>query len=205
MFGIDYTKDSGPSTRGERTFYVIFLALVLLGFSLDLATDFEPKKMGAIVFIVAWIPLTVLHEFGHAVIARLVGWEVKEFVIRYGRIIKEFRYNETKVELRMVPIGGYILPHFTGTNWSRWKSALVYFAGPGIELVVFFAIYSVIGFDKFFKPGLGYLELVLQGIGLSAMMGAVLNLIPLSALTEKGETPNDGLGILLSIFGSYKV
>lgn len=63
----------------------------------------------------------------------------------------------------------------------------------------------MIGFDKFFKPGLGYLELVLQGIGLSAMMGAVLNLIPLSALTEKGETPNDGLGILLSIFGSYKV
>lgn len=69
----------------------------------------------------------------------------------------------------------------------------------------FFAIYSVIGFDKFFKAGPGYPELVLQGIGPSALTGAVLNLIPLSALADKGETPNDGLGILLSIFGSYKV
>lgn len=201
MFGIDYTKDDGPSTRGERTTYVLFLLLVMLGFSLDLATDFEPKKLGAIVFILAWIPLTFLHELGHAMVSKLVGWQVKEFVVGYGKIIKEFHYKETKVELRMMPIGGYILPKYTERNWSRWKSALVYFAGPGIELMVFFVIYALIGFEKFLNPSSEWLDLVLQGTALSALTGAVLNLIPHSAITAEGETPNDGLGILLSLFG----
>ena len=70
---------------------------MLVGVTLDLLTDFEPKKMAAIVFIVAWIALTFLHEFGHALVSKLMGWEVKEFVVGYGKTIREFQYKETKV------------------------------------------------------------------------------------------------------------
>ncbi len=201
MLEIDYTKDSGPSTRGEKITYYVFLLLMLVGFSLDLLTNFEPKKMAAVVFIVAWLPLTFLHEFGHAFVSKLVGWEVKEFVVGYGKVIKEFQYKETKVEFRMMPIGGYILPHCEDADWSRFKSASVYFAGPGIELLVFFGIYGFIGFEKFLNPSLVSLDLVSQGVALSALTSAVINLIPSSAITKKGESANDGLGILLSLFG----
>ncbi len=201
MIDLDYTKDSGPSTRGEKITYYVFLVLMFVGFGLDLLTNFEPKKMAAVVFIVAWIPLIFLHEFGHALVSKLVGWEVKEFVVGYGKVIKEFQYKETKVEFRMMPIGGYILPHCEDADWSRFKSAFVYFAGPGIELLVFFGIYAFIGFEKFLNPSLSHLDLVLQGIALSALTGAVINLIPCSAISEKGESPNDGLGILYSLFG----
>jgi len=198
---VDYTKESEPSTRGEKITYYVFLSLMFIGFSLEVFTNFEPGKLAAIVFLLAWIPLTVLHELGHALAAKLVGWQVEEFVIGYGKIVKEFRYHETKVEFRTLPIGGYILPKSTPENWGRFKSAFVYFAGPGIELIVFFSIYSFIGFDNLMNPGGSTFHFILQGIGISAVTGAVLNLIPFSALTEKGETPNDGLGILLSLFG----
>ena len=201
MLEIDYAKDVEPSTRGEKITRYVFLILILIGFTLELVTNYEPKKLSAIVFIFAWIPLTFLHEMGHAIIARLVGWEVNEFVVGFGKILKEFRYGRTKVELRMIPIGGYILPGSTELNWTRWRSALVYCAGPGIELAVFLAIYAFIGFEKFLNPSTGCLDLVLQGIGLSSLTGAVLNLIPHSAITAEGETPNDGLGIFLSLFG----
>ena len=201
MLELDYTKESEPSTRGEKITYWVFMLLMFVGFGLDLLTDFEPKKLTAVVFILAWIPLTFLHEFGHAIVSKWVGWEVKEFVVGYGKIIKEFQYKETKVQFRMMPIGGYILPHCEDADWSRFKSAFVYFGGPGIELLVFLGIYAFIGFEKFLNPGFSYLDLVLQGIALSALTSAVINLIPSSAITEKGESPNDGLGIIVSLFG----
>ena len=201
MLELDYTKESEPSTRGDKITDWVFMLLMFVGFGLDLLTNFEPKKMAAVVFIVAWIPLTFVHEFGHAIVSKMVGWEVKEFVVGYGKVIKEFQYKETKVQLRMMPIGGYILPHCEEEDWGRFKSAAVYFAGPGIELLVFFGIYAAIGFEKFMNPSLDTLDLVLQGIALSALVGAVMNLIPCSAITEKGESPNDGLGIIYSLFG----
>lgn len=201
MLEFDYTEDARASTRGEKITYYVFLLLMLLFFSLEVFTDFDRRKLGGIIFLVAWVPLTFLHEFGHAIVSKLVGWKVNEYVVGYGKVLKEFHYKETKVQLRMVPLGGYILPGFTEENWGRGKSALVYFAGPGIELMVFFVIYALIGFEKFLNPSSDYLHIVLQGIGLSALTGAILNLIPYSAITEKGETPNDGLGIIYSLFG----
>ncbi len=201
MLEIDYSKDSGPSTRGEKITYYSFLVLMLLGFSLDIATDYEPGKLAAIAFLVAWIPLTFIHELGHAIAAKLVGWEVKELVVGIGKIMKEFHFGRAKIELRTIPIGGYMLPDYSEKNWGRLKSAFVYFAGPGIELLICLLIYSFLGFDKFADADGSTFELILQGVGLSALTGAVLNLIPMSSITNEGEIANDGLGILLSLFG----
>lgn len=202
MFGIDYTKkECGPATSGERTGYVLFSLLISFFFILEIFDNYEPKRLSAVAFLLAWMPLTFLHEFGHAVLARLVGWEVKEFVVGFGRIVKEFHFRGTKVEFRMVPISGYMLPGYTLESWGRLKSALVYFGGPGIELLVFFAINSIIGFDTFLNASEDLVEILMQGIALSALTSAVINLIPMSAITDEGETPNDGLGILLSLFG----
>ena len=100
----------------------------------------------------------------------------------------------------MMAIGGYIFPHYEDGDWSRFKSASVYFAGPGIALLIFFGIYAFIGFENFLNPSMGYLDLVLQGIALSTLTSVVINLIPSSAITEKGESANDGLNIIYSLF-----
>ena len=51
MLEIDYAKDVEPSTRGEKITCYVFLILILTGFILELVTNYEPKKLSAIVFI----------------------------------------------------------------------------------------------------------------------------------------------------------
>ena len=204
MLEIDYTKEASPSTLGEKIFYYIFIGLMVAGFTAEVFINYEPIKLSVLFFLAAWMPLIFLHELGHAVVARMLGWEVVEFVIGYGKLMKKFTYRGTQVEFRMIPLGGYILPKAKKMNWSRAKSALVYFAGPGAELIVFFLCWSIIGYGNLTETTSNYATILMQGIAFSAATGAVINLIPHDAVTAEGNVPNDGLGIILALFGDEK-
>lgn len=201
MIEIDYTKDADPATPGEKAMYFAVLGLVTAGFAADVMTEYHPMKLSALFFFLAWAPLTVIHELGHAVVAKAVGWEVREFVIGYGKVLKEFDLHGTKVQFRMFPFSGYVLPHHEEGCWSRARGAMVYFAGSGVELFVFVLVYLFLGVGRFTEPSEDHMRIMMQGIGLGAATGAVLNLLPHSAMTDKGVVPNDGLGILISLFG----
>ena len=84
---------------------------------------------------------------------------------------------------------------------SRIKHALTYFAGPGIELLLFFVVLGVMGADNFFLIEDDYGKLVVQAMAFAALAGAVINLIPAGVVTKNGQVPNDDLGILVSLFG----
>ena len=47
------------------------------------------------------------HEFGHFIVAKLVGVKVNEFAIGMGPLIWQKQKGETKYSLRLIPIGGY--------------------------------------------------------------------------------------------------
>lgn len=67
------------------TGFIIFIALILFAF------------------------IILCHEFGHFIVAKLLGVNVLEFALGMGPAIFQFRRNEksTIYSLRLIPIGGY--------------------------------------------------------------------------------------------------
>src|SRR5579871_1841739 len=92
----------------ERWFYAIFLLVILGLFAGDVCTNYAPVKLSALLFVLFWIPLLVLHELGHAIVARLVGWRVEMIVIGMGRTLCRFHVGNALVELRVVPLEGFV-------------------------------------------------------------------------------------------------
>lgn len=182
-----------PMNPGERRVIqicaVVFLGLLVAG----LLQDWTPRKWGVLVAILAWAPLLVLHELGHALAARLVGWSVIEIVIGYGRQWKAFTWGDTKVRLKAAPVEGYVLPSAGNLQAPRLKNAWVYFGGPATQLLVLLLLWMLSG-GKLFHASDQLGLIVLQGIGISACLGLFYTLIPLPL--AGGAT--DGLGMILS-------
>ena len=66
---------------------------------------------------------------------------------------------------------------------------------------LFWVIGLMLGWSNLFLIEDDYGKLALQSLAFAALAGAVINLIPMGVVTKDGESPNDGLGILKSLFG----
>jgi tetratricopeptide (TPR) repeat protein len=186
-----------PVSRGERSF-VLLLALGLLGLlGADLAQGFSANKLSVLFVLLFWGPLLVLHELGHALGARLVGWRVTEVVIGFGRELHRFRLGGTRVRVRAVPVEGYVIATPGTLKRARLAQAWIYFAGPLTELLVLAALAPVLDFELP-GPGAGVGRVALQSLGLAAALGALCTLFP---YRSQGN-PSDGLGVLSSWFAS---
>lgn len=196
--------DKKPTTLAENLL-VYGLSAVFLGLMvLEIFTNYEPRKLAALFFILWWLPLVLVHEFGHAVVAHTLGWEIQRTVIGFGRVVYQGQLFRAPLELRLVPIEGFVQFRPVDGRGMRYKHALTYFAGPGIELLLAFSIILLMGWDNFFFIEDSYWKLALQALAYAALAGAIMNLIPMGVVTRDGETPNDGMGILVSLFSSEK-
>jgi tetratricopeptide (TPR) repeat protein len=181
---------SAAEVRAAMSFAVGMLVLL----SADMLNDWGPGKLSMLFVVLAWLPMLVIHELGHALVARLVGWDVLEMVIGYGPELARFRVGATLVALRAVPIEGHVLPTPRQRKHARLKSSLVYAAGPLAELLTILAIGALLGFDVLFSRSTDLSVIALQSVALVAAIGVVLNLAP----HAMSGAPSDGLGILLS-------
>jgi hypothetical protein len=184
-----------PVSAGERT----FVALLAFGFvgllAADLARGFSPNKLGALFVLLFWVPLLVLHELAHALAARSVGWHVSEVVLGFGRELLRFRIGETRVRIRALPIEGYVVPSPNDLAHARPKQAWIYAAGPLSEVLVFAAVGSALDW-QWPSPGDPIGRIALQSLAVTALLGALLTLVPYST---RGHM-SDGLGMLASSF-----
>ena len=194
----DYDKK--PVSRGELISLYGLIGFFLLLIALDIFTNYEPRKLSALMFVLWWMPLVFLHEFGHALMARLLGWEVVRTVVGFGRVVFHGRLFNAPMEFRMLPLEGFVQIAPRNIKGARFKHALIYFAGPGIELLLFFGIMFAMGVENFFSIEDDYGRLALQALAFAAATGAVINLIPMGIETKDGTTPNDGMGIMMSLF-----
>lgn len=197
----DYDKQ--PTSKGEKIFLIVVSLIFVFMMSMEIITNYEPKKLGALLFIVFWIPLLFIHEFGHALMAKLLGWHVTRIVIGMGKVFTRTRMFNAPMEIRMIPLEGFVQIAPKNLRLARFKHALIFFAGPGIELLAFIIIMNLLGgFENLFTITNDYFRIALQSFAFAALAGAVLNLIPLGILTKDGSTPNDGMGILLCLFAT---
>ena len=196
-------NDKKPASTAEKIFIIILSIAFLFMMTMEMLSDYEPKKLGALLFLVFWIPLLFIHEFGHAVMAKVLNWEVKRVVLGVGKVMMLTKLFGAPVEIRSIPFEGFVQIAPKTVSYARFKHALIYFAGPGIELLLFILIAIYLGgLSELFTVTNDYSRIALQSFSFAALAGAVINLIPMGVVTKDGNTPNDGMGILLCLFTS---
>ena len=62
----------------------------------------------AIVAILIFALLVIVHEFGHFIVAKLSGMYVDEFSVGFGPKVIGKKMGETNYNLRAIPLGGYV-------------------------------------------------------------------------------------------------
>src|SRR5215468_6443704 len=137
--------EKGPLTPGERNFVVLFATVVVGFFVAELFRDYQPVKLTVLLILLFWIPLLALHEAGHALMAALLGWYVGRVVIGVGRLVAKFRVGTAVVEVRLLPLEGFVVPMPRNLRAPRLKNALIYFAGPGAELLLLAIVVVILG------------------------------------------------------------
>jgi hypothetical protein len=190
--------EKGPLTPGERNFTVFFATIVLALFVAEIARDFKPIKLTILLILVLWVPLLALHEAGHAVVAALLGWYVGRVVIGVGRLVAKFRVGTAIVEVRLLPLEGFVQPWPRNLRAPRLKSALIYFAGPGAELLLLGIVAAILGPSTLLSYSENIGIMAAQALGVAVLLSAFCNLVPHAVNMPGGLVANDGLGIIRS-------
>lgn len=190
-------EDPKPASGGDRVFLFIFCVIVFGLFAAEIFREVTPARMAVLFFFVFYGLLTVLHEAGHAIMARLVGWKVLFVQLGFGPVLGRPEIGGVKVELRAFPILGLVQVRPTSVMGARWRNALIYAAGPGIELALAAIVATAIGWDVIFTASEVWSVVIAQSLCLAAVVGAGFNLLPFSP--RPGQV-TDGLGILRSPF-----
>lgn len=188
-----------PSPRGAGERWTVWiLSLLLAGLVIGaLWQDFEPKKLSAVFFLLSWPALLVIHEFGHALMARALGWRVRRVCIGSGRPLWRGEVWGLPVVVRAVPLSGYVEPVPRHLRQPRLREFLIFAAGPGIELAAAALPLLFLGAEVFLSQSDSLGVIALQSFSAAAIVGAAINLVPVPVRTERGFASTDGLGMIL--------
>ncbi len=118
----------------------------------------------AVLAALGFMALIVLHELGHFVVAKLVGMRVERFALFFPPLLWKRRRegSETEYAIGAIPLGGYVkisgmnpheeLPpeveHRAYYRQKPWKRIAVILAGPLVNIVIAFAIYTGLTLDS---------------------------------------------------------
>ncbi len=185
-----------PMTDSETRISALIGVVIASLFMLAVFEEFSTRKLSVIFFVLFWIPMLVVHELGHALAAKAMGWRVREVVIGFGRTLWQWDIGETRIKVKLAPVEGYVLPAPAEASAVRLKSALVYAAGPGAEIAVLLLLLAVFGHDTVFNDSDQAGLIALKTLAFVILVGAGFNLLPF----RTDGAVSDGLGILSSPF-----
>ncbi|HYP52214.1 MAG TPA: RIP metalloprotease RseP [Pyrinomonadaceae bacterium] len=111
----------------------------------------------AFIFILG--AAVILHEFGHFIVAKLLGIRVETFSVGFGKRLWGRRWGTTDYRLSLIPLGGYVKLGGDESNAGleeggaeeiptrerfdlrpRWQKLAVGFAGPAMNILTALAI-----------------------------------------------------------------
>src|SRR5512141_3172988 len=109
--------------------------------------------LSLLIFVAVFAAVVFIHEFGHFIVARLLGVEVEEFGFGLPpRLLTLFTWKGTRFTPNWLPIGGFVRPK--GENdanvpgglaaSSPWTRLGVLFAGPVMNLLLGVLVFSLL-------------------------------------------------------------
>jgi regulator of sigma E protease len=114
---------------------------------------------GILAFVFILGAAVILHEFGHFIVAKMLGIRVETFSVGFGKRIWGRRWGATDYRLSLIPLGGYVklggdesnagleegtddeIPeHERFDRRPRWQKFLVGVAGPVMNVITALAV-----------------------------------------------------------------
>ena len=112
----------------ERWVVAGFVVALVVLIMVEVAHDFRPAKLSVVFMALVYGPLVALHEAGHAMACRALGWRILRVEIGQGRRLLGFRVGNVPVDVRWLPVGGFVVPAPVRLRRPRLESALIYAA-----------------------------------------------------------------------------
>lgn len=199
MFIDGKSPDRPPKNKAELA-TIILLSVFFFGcLGFAVFEDFTVYKLSVPFFLVSWAILLIIHEFGHALVAKALGWRVELVSIGTGKLLTTRRIFGMPTEFRAIPLSGFAVPRPTDLIQPQFKSFLIYAAGPGVELLLVSLIWYLMGSEQLLQRSPSIVTIALQSFCSAAIFGACINLIPLPISSEDGKTRwTDGMGMIMS-------
>jgi regulator of sigma E protease len=113
-----------------------------------------------VLTILGIVMLVILHELGHFTAAKLVGMRVERFSLFFPPTLLKVKRGETEYAIGALPFGGYVKitgmnPEEIGDlhpdvsrrayyNQPTWKRVVVILAGPAVNIVIAFVLFSAV-------------------------------------------------------------
>jgi regulator of sigma E protease len=114
-----------------------------------LAFSLMSNLTGIGVFVIVLCAMVVIHEFGHYIVAKMLGIPAEVFSVGFGKRLFGVNVGGTDFRLSAIPLGGYV--RFRGENLEmlqgqseggveeflahpKWKRFLVAVAGPAFNI-----------------------------------------------------------------------
>jgi membrane-associated protease RseP (regulator of RpoE activity) len=134
-----------------------------------------------VAFFTGLLFIILIHEAGHYVAARLLGFKVQEYFVGFGPRLWSIHRNGIEYGLKLLPLGGYVKiagmnPYETVAPEDRarsygsrpiWARAIVIGSGPGSHFVVAAVLFALwLGFfgdPRTDVPVIGRVEATLNG------------------------------------------
>ena len=116
----------------------------------------EVDLLSLVSFLIVLGVLVIVHEFGHFIVAKLLGVRVEKFSIGFGPRIASIKKADTEYLVSAIPLGGYVKmggdepgETITGQKWEFLSRSVsdrfkIIFAGPLLNYILAFMIFSVI-------------------------------------------------------------
>jgi regulator of sigma E protease len=127
-----------------------------------------------LMFIILLSVVVLFHEFGHFIVGRFFKFGIDAFAVGFGRAIFSYKKGDIEYRFNWIPFGGYV--KFVGelsdedvpeedkersfSNRPAYQKAAVVFAGPFMNIVLAFLIFSVMFLVGFPTPTshIGYVD-----------------------------------------------
>lgn len=110
---------------------------------------------GALSFIFVLGVLVIVHEFGHFIVARLLGIRAEKFSIGFGPRIFGQKFGETEFIVSLLPLGGFVKlagespEEAQGASWEfqskpLWQRSAVVLAGPAMNALLAYLLFVAV-------------------------------------------------------------